>query len=41
MEISDIQSKFGTKYDDALREVIKYVSEFEKTLKNKKGVVYA
>jgi hypothetical protein len=33
MEIADIQDKFGSKYDDAIREVRKYVAKLEKQLK--------
>ena len=37
MEIADIQAKFGSKYDDAIREVRKYVAKLEKQLKNHNG----
>lgn len=37
MEIADIQAKFGSKYDDAIREVRKYITKLEKQLKNHNG----
>ena len=37
MEIADIQAKFGSKYDDAIREVRKYITKLEKQLKNQNG----
>ena len=33
MEIADIQAKFGSKYNDAIREVREYVTKLEKQLK--------
>ncbi len=32
MEIADIQEKFGSKYDDAIREVREYVAKLETQL---------
>ena len=29
MEIADIQEKFGSKYDDAIREVREYVAKLD------------
>ncbi len=33
IEIADIQAKFGSKYDDAIKEVREYVSQLEKRFK--------
>lgn len=33
MEIADIQEKFGSKYDDAIREVREYVAKMETQFK--------
>lgn len=30
LEIADIRAKFGSKYEDAIRDVMKYVSQLEK-----------
>lgn len=37
MEIAEIKAKFGSKYDDAIREVREYVTKLEKQLKNHNG----
>ena len=37
MEIAEIKAKFGSKYDDAIREVREYVTKLEKQLKNQNG----
>ena len=37
MEIADIQDRFGSKYDDAIREVRKYITKLEKQLKSQQG----
>ena len=37
MEIAEIKAKFGSKYDDAIREVRKYITKLEKQLKNHNG----
>lgn len=41
IEITDLRAKFGSKYDDAIKEVLKYVSELEEKMKNKNGATYA
>lgn len=33
MEIADIQKKFGSKYDDAIREVREYVAKLDTQFK--------
>lgn len=33
IEIADIQAKFGSKYNDAIKEVREYVSQLEKRFK--------
>jgi hypothetical protein len=37
MEIAEIKAKFGSKYDEAIREVREYVTKLEKQLKNQNG----
>ena len=37
MEIADIQDRFGSKYDDAIKEVREYVTKLEKQLKSQQG----
>lgn len=41
MEISDLRNKFGSKYDDAFKEVMEYVSKLEEKLKKSTGVTHA
>ena len=41
IEITDLRAKFGSKYNDAIKEVLKYVSELEEKMKNKNGATYA
>lgn len=41
MEIADLREKFGSKYDDAFKEVREYVSKLEEKLKNRNGVKHA
>ena len=36
LEIADIRAKFGSKYEDAIRDVMKYVSQLEKKLISKR-----
>ena len=33
MELTDIQAKFGSKYDDAINEARKYIAKLEEIVK--------